>query len=191
MKAAASEIEQLTKEVTRKRSPVKIDHDKLADRLMQNLDQTLEKRMNKMIDDSVKRMDGALLAQEARMEALGAQDLEKTLAVMEKATATLQQAEKTAKKVKTGMTWWGIGRLAMALLPFSMVLLALSLMIGSAAQVLGLVPLGEWIWEGFANSESVWIRLGFLGIFLLILAGAVWAVKVLGTKLFDAYKGWA
>ncbi|MBE1514308.1 hypothetical protein [Nesterenkonia halotolerans] len=176
----ASETEQLGKEVRRKRAPVDIDHDKLARILMQNLDQTMEKRMNRMIDDSITRMDGVLRAQEERMATLGTTNLDRTL-------EALGKAEETASRVKTGMLWGGLGRLSMVLLPFALVLLALVAMVVPAAQLLGVAPLSEWIWGIFADIETLWGQAIFAACFLGAMTGVVWVMWALAMKIMAAH----
>ncbi|MGJ9405755.1 hypothetical protein ACHABQ_05465 [Nesterenkonia aurantiaca] len=179
----ASEVEQLTKEVRAKR---RINEDKIADRLLGQLDQIMDKK----IKASGERFEAVLRDQEARMEAQSAKGASEARRTAEKLTEALQRAEKTAKKVKTGLTWWGLGRVAMLLLPPALILLTMSLVGGTTAYALGLGPLTEWVWGSFADIEPLWGQGLFVLLFLGILAGIAWAVKVLSTKFMEACKGW-
>ena len=181
LRATTAALAEVQAEV-RKGHVVRLDEDKVAGRLSRNLDQSLR--------DLDSRMEAALTAQEARLEGIGQARAAAVAAELTEAARRLERAEDRVRSLQRAITWQGVGRVALALVPFAVVGLVLAGTLGLLGTAFGVGPLLGWAWSSFEAATAWWAK-------ALIAAGAlggaslaVWLVARLGRKVSDAYRGW-
>lgn len=181
LRATTAALADVQAEV-RKGHVVRLDEEKVAARLSRNLDQSLR--------DLDSRMETALAAQEARLEGIGQARAAAVAAELTEAARRLERAEDRVRSLQRTITWQGVGRVALALVPFAVVGLVLAGTLGLLGTAFGVGPLLGWAWSSFEAASAWWAK-------ALIAAGAlggaslaVWLVARLGRKVSDAYRGW-
>ena len=181
LRATTAALAEVQAEV-RRGHVVRLDEEKVAARLSRNLDQSLR--------DLDSRMETALTAQEARLEGIGQARAAAVAAELTEAARRLERAEDRVRSLQRAITWQGIGRVALALVPFAVVGLVLAGTLGLLGTAFGVGPLLGWAWSSFEAASAWWAK-------ALIAAGtlggaslAVWLVVRLGRKVSDAYRGW-
>ncbi len=160
---------------------VRLNEDKVVARLSRNLEASMRER------DS--RLEAALTAQEARLEGIGQVRAAAVAAELTEAARRLERAEDRVRSLQRAITWQGVGRVALALVPFAVVALVLAGTLGLLGTAFGVGPLLGWAWSSFEAASAWWAK-------ALIAAGtvggvslAVWLVARLGGKVSDAYRG--
>lgn len=168
------------------KTQVRVDHEKLAAWLATNLETSLSPQ----IADSTRRVEEALSVHERRLDALGETKATEMKETIQEATKGLERAERTAAQLKGALTWAGVGKVAVALLPLALVGLAVAVLLGIGGQLFGVGPVFGWAWASFAAAEAWWLK---LIIALATVSGALgvcWVVYRLGKKLAEVYRGW-
>jgi len=181
LETTASALAEVRAEVKRGHRVV-LDEDRVAARLSRNLDQSLR--------DLDSRLDTALTAQGARLEGIGQARAAAVAAELAEAAKRLERTEERVRRLQHAITWQGVGRVALALVPFAVVALVLAGTLGLLGTAFGVGPLLAWAWSSFETASAWWAK-------ALIAAGtvgasglAVWLVVKLGGKVSDAYRGW-
>lgn len=185
MKEWSSEHRRLAEAVTAK-STIKVDSDKVANVVAHRVDKSIDQRLQQ----TVKGVEKALSAQERRLEALGEQKTAEKVEAVQAATKALEDAATRMPSFKWAMTWHGVGRVCLALIPFAMVFVALAYLVGLGSQVLGVGPVFAWAWSSFEAAQAWWSKLIIAVLTLGSAGGLVWLVCALGRRLTDAYRGW-
>lgn len=173
----ASAIDQLKAEVAR--VSVRLDEDKIIDRLSDEL-----------ASKSAERVREALEAQEQRVVALGDAKASAAAQRLEEAIERSERTEKQARSLGRALTIQGVGRVALVLIPFALVAVAMALLLDLGSHVLGVGPLFDWAWSSFEAAEAWWSKSLIALATLTGAAGVLWLVKILGVKLADSYRGW-
>lgn len=180
-----SEHARLMSEVASKAQP-RIDYDKLV----AGLANLLESKLGPQIVDSTQRVEEALSAHERRLDALGEKKVTEVKESLQEATKGLETAERTAAQLKGALTWAGVGKVAVALLPVALVGLAVAMLLGIGGQLFGVGPLFGWAWASFAAAEAWWLKLIIAVVTVSGALGVCWVVYRLGKKLAEVYRGW-
>lgn len=178
-------VEKLAAEV-HKKSYIEVDQSKVANAIAQRI----EKGFDEKIEESAQRFQETLKAQQVRVEALGEAKLAGVTAQLAEAQKAVQQYQTIVTKLGRGLTWSGVGSVALALIPFAIAGLALATLLGLGSQILGIGPLLGWAWDSFWAAQLWWHK-ALIGAGIgASLYGAYWLLRAMGRKLADTYKGW-
>lgn len=168
------------------KTQVHVDHDKLAAWLASKL----ETGLGPQIIDSTQRVEEVLRAHERRLDALGEKKVTEVKESLQEATKGLETAKRTAAQLKGALTWAGVGKVAVALLPLALVGLAVAVLLGIGGQLFGVGPVFGWAWASFAAAEAWWLKLIIAVATAGSALGVCWVVYRLGRKLAEVYRGW-
>jgi hypothetical protein len=161
---------------------VRLDEDKVVARLSRNLDQSMTRH--------AERLEASITAQESRLEGIGQAKATAVAQELSEAARRLERAEDRVHRLQRAITWQGVGRVALALVPFAVVALVMAGLLGLLGTAFGVGPLLAWAWASFAAASAWWakalIAVGTVGGASL----AVWLIVKLGGRIADAYRGW-
>ena len=167
----ASTSKELAKEVHAK-SSVKLDVEKTG--------RWLAKQVNEHFDHAVQEpVDGLrsdLQGLREEMSTLGTERLSEVHRKVEESLSRLNEARQEIEAIERRVTFVGISRLALAVLPLFASLLLVGGLVGGLGSMFGIGPLFGWAWGAFTAASLWWqkmlIALGTLGAAVLF----VWAV---------------
>lgn len=182
MALASSELA----ETVRKRGVISIDTDKLSERTVKALDT----RLAKAIEAPVQRVENTLTGFEKRVGELGAARLADVVASAEEVCHEARHVGREIEHLSAKVSWTAAGRMFMALLPTTVMIIVLGSIVGGITQAVGLGPLLGWAWASFDSATAWWskvlIALGALSgciVFALLIASG-------GKKIYKFYRGW-
>lgn len=185
LKTTASASADLA-DAVRKRGNVRIDTDKLTEHAVKVLDD----RLAKAVEAPIQRVEETLAGLEWRVSKLGTEKLAKVTDRAHEVVSAARRAERRIEQLSAKVTWATVGRICLALIPFSVAFIMLTGMVGGITQMLGLGPLLGWAWDSFAAASAWWAKalialaaLGGCGLF-------GWLLWWLGKKLYESYRGW-
>lgn len=173
-------------EAVRKRGNVRIDTDKLTEHAVKVLDQCL----TKAVEAPVQRIEQTVAGLEERVGRLGTEKLAEVTDRAHEVVSAAGRAERRVEQLSAKVNWAMVGRMCLALIPFTVAFIMLTGMVGGITQTLGLGPLLGWAWDSFA-AASVWWTKGLIA--LAALGGCAlfgWLIWWLGKKLYESYRGW-
>lgn len=167
----ASTSKELAKEVHAK-SSVKLDVEKTG--------RWLAKQVNEHFDHAVQEpVDGLrsdLQGLREEMSTLGTERLSEVHRKVEESLSRLNEARQEIEAIERRVTFVGISRLALAVLPLFASLLLVGGLVWGLGSMFGIGPLFGWAWGAFTAASLWWqkmlIALGTLGAAVLF----VWAV---------------
>lgn len=181
LKAATAALSEVRAEI-RRGHVVRLDEDKVAERLSRNLDQAMRARDQ--------RLEKSFSAYEERLGSIGADQADRMAERLSEAAKRLERSEDRVRSLQRAITWQGVGRVALALVPFAVVALVLAGALGLLGTAFGVGPLLGWAWSSF-DAASLWWHKALIGAGAVSGASlAVWLVVRLGKKVSDAYRGW-
>lgn len=166
-------------EAVRKRGNVRIDTDKLTEHAVKVLDQ----RLTKAVEAPVQRIEKTIAGLEERVIRLGTERLAELTGRAHEVVSAAGRAERQVEQLSAKVTWATVGRMCLALIPFTVAFIMLT-------QMLGLGPLLGWAWDSFAAASAWWAK---ALIALAALGGCTlfgWLLWWLGKKLYESYRGW-
>lgn len=186
LETMAQSSAELAEAVT-KRGRIVIDPDKLSEHAVKVLDQ----RLAKAVEPSVTRVEQTLTGFETKVADVGAQRVAKASQEVEKVTgkadavvSAVRATERRLEALEGKATWTAVGRLCLALLPVSAVILVIVGLVGGVSYAAGFGPLLGWAWSSFAAASTWWaktlIALGTLGGVAGFVALVWWLAKRLG-----------
>lgn len=184
-----SELKALS-ETVHANGRVRLDPDKLAVSIARALAPRLIDKLGAQFAASEKRMVEALSALEHRVVAVGNKMVAKMEEVFQKATKWFEKLEKIAARLKSALTWAGIGRVCAASLPVSLVFLGVAMLVGLGARLFGIAEIADWAWASFVAAEAWWLKLIILLSTVASGVGVCWVAHRLGKKLSEVYRGW-
>lgn len=120
-----------------------------------------------------------------RSHLLGSQKLSETRTAVEEVLDDLQRAELRLQSVERRVTFVGISRLALAVLPLFAALLLIGGLVWGLGSMFGIGPLFSWAWGSFMAASAWWAK---LLIAVATLAGAalfVWVVLRVSRWIYD------
>lgn len=173
-------------EAVRKRGNVRIDTDKLTEHAVKVLDQCLAKA----VEAPVQRVEKTVEGLEERVVRLGTEKLAEVTDRAREVVSAVGRAERRVERLSVKVTWATVGRVCLALVPFTVAFIMLTGMVGGITQMLGLGPLLGWAWDSFAAASAWWAK---TLIALAALGGCAlfaWLLWWLGKKLYESYRGW-
>lgn len=173
-------------EAVRKRGHVRIDTGKLTEHAVKVLDD----RLAEAVEAPVQRVEKTLAGLEERVGRLGTEKLAEVTDRAHEVVSAVGRAERRVETLSAKVTWTSVGRVCLALIPFTVAFIVLTGMVGGIAQMLGLGPLLGWAWDSFAAASAWWAK---ALIALAALGGCTlfgWLLWWLGKKLYESYRGW-
>lgn len=180
-------------EAVKKRGRVTIDVDKVNAHFAGQLDG----RLQRALEPSVARLEQALDGFEARVANVGrqravqaVQEVEAVVAKADDVVDAVKAAERRVAALESKVTWTAVGRMGLALLPLTAVLLVIGGLVGGVAYAAGFGPLLGWAWGSFSGTSVWWqkalIAIGTLGG----LAGFGALVWWLAQRLGEDFRHW-
>lgn len=162
-----------------KKAQLRVDSDKVATAVA-----------NRVLNDYGERVETGLRAHEARIASLAEVQVSQAAVRLAETVAAAEQLEHTLRGLRRTITWHGIGNTALAMLPFSLAILAVAFGLRGVGEMAGVGPIFSWIWDAF-ESTDVWWGKALIGLVGLTLTGALaGAVLRLGKWISDKYRGW-
>ena len=158
-----------------------------------NAVKVLDQRLAKAVEPSVTRVEQTLTGFETKVADVGAQRVAKASQEVEKVTgkadavvSAVRATERRLEALEGKATWTAVGRLCLALLPVSAVILVIGGLVGGVSYAAGFGPLLGWAWSSFAAASTWWaktlIALGTLGGVAGFVALVWWLAKRLGQE---------
>lgn len=149
----ASTSKELAKEVHAK-SSVKLDGEKTG--------RWLAKQVNEHFDHAVQEpLDGLrsdLQGLREEMSTLGTERLSEVHRAVEESLSELNEARRNIEAIERRVTFVGISRLALAVLPLFASLLLVGSLVWGFGSMVGIGPLFGWAWGAFSATSAWWAK---------------------------------
>jgi hypothetical protein len=166
-----SALGELTAQVKAK-SHVSLNAEKVAEVMSRRVTQ----HFNHAVQEPVDALRSDLQGLREEMSTLGTERLSEVHRVVEESLSELNEARRNIEAIERHVTFVGISRLALAVLPLFASLLLVGGLVWGLSSMFGIGPLFGWAWGAFTAASLWWqkmlIALGTLGAAVLF----VWAV---------------
>lgn len=166
-----SALGELTAQVKAK-SHVSLNAEKVAEVMSRRVTQHFDHAVQEPVDGL--RSDLQRLREE--MRTLGAERLSEVRKEVDESLSELNEARRNIEAIERQVTFVGISRLALAVLPLFASLLLVGGLVWGLGSMFGIGPLFGWAWGAFTAASLWWqkmlIALGTLGAAVLF----IWAV---------------
>ena len=131
---------------------VRVDIDRLSAYTVDVLDQ----RLSQAVEAPIKRVESTLEGFEHRVASLGTERLSEVHRAVEESLSELNEARQNIEAVERRVTFVGISRLALAVLPLFASLLLVGGLVWGVMSMFGIGPLFGWAWGAFAAASLWW-----------------------------------
>ena len=131
---------------------VRVDIDRLSAYTVDVLDQ----RLSQAVEAPIKRVESTLEGFEHRLASLGTERLSEVHRAVEESLSELNEARQNIEAVERRVTFVGISRLALAVLPLFASLLLVGGLVWGVMSMFGIGPLFGWAWGAFAAASLWW-----------------------------------
>ena len=166
-----SALGELTAQVKAK-SHVSLNAEKVAEVMSRRVTQHFDHAVQEPVDGLRSDLQGF----REEMSTLGAERLSEVHRTVEKSLSELNEARRNIEAIERRVTFVGISRLALAVLPlFASLLLVGSLVWGFGGMV-GIGPLFGWAWASFTAASLWWQKMLIAAATLSAAVLFVWAV---------------
>ena len=166
-----SALGELTAQVKAK-SHVSLNAEKVAEVMSQRVTQHFDHAVQEPVDGLRSDLQGL----REGMSTLGTERLSEIHRVVEKSLSELNEARRNIEAIERRVTFVGISRLALAVLPLFASLLLVGSLVWGFGSMVGIGPLFNWAWGAFTAASLWWqkalIAAATLGAAVLF----VWAV---------------
>lgn len=177
-----SALGELTAQVKAK-SHVSLNAEKVAEVMSQRVTQHFDHAVQEPVDGL--RSDLQRLREE--MDSLGSDKLSEVQEAVEESLCELREARRNVEAVERRVTFVGISRLALAVLPLFASLLLVGGLVWGFGSMFGIGPLFGWAWASFVAAEMWWAKaliaaatLGGAALFVwLVLRVSQWVYEEL------------
>src|SRR5699024_12294144 len=136
----------------------------------------LDDRLAEAVEVPVQRVEKTVEGLEERVVRLGSEKLAELTGRAHEVVSAVGRAERRVERLSARVTWATVGRMCLALVPFTVAFIMLTGMVGGITQMLGLGPLLGWAWDSFAAASAWWAKalialaaLGGCGLFAWLL----------------------
>lgn len=153
--------------------------------------------MAKAVEPSIVRVEQTLTGFEQRVTDVGAdraslaaQEVEAVVAKADEVVEAVRRAERRVEALEGKVTWAAVGRLGLALLPLTAVLLVIGGLVGGVAYAMGFGPLLGWAWGSFGAATEWWRKALIALATLSGVAGFGWVVWALARRLGEDFQHW-
>lgn len=163
------------------KSHVTLNEQKVADVMSHRVEEHFQKSVQEPVDGLRSDLQGF----RDEMGALGSEKLSETRTAVEEVLEDLQRAQQRVKSVERRVTFVGVSRLALAILPLFASLLLVGGLVWGLGSMFGIGPLFGWAWASFAAASAWWQK---VLIAAATLGGAslfVWLVLRLSRWIYD------
>lgn len=179
-KAMTTSLNELTAQVKAK-SHVSLNAEKVAEHMSRRVDEHFQKGVQEPIDGLRSDLQG--LREE--MSALGSNKLSEVHTAVDESLSELAEARRNIEAIERRVTFVGISRLALAVLPLFAALILVGGLVWGLGNMFGIGPLFGWAWGAFM-AASVWWQKVLIAVGTLGGAGLfVWAVLRLARWIYD------
>ena len=131
---------------------VRVDIDRLSAYTVDVLDQ----RLSQAVEAPIKRVESTLEGFEHRVASLGTERLSEVHRAVEESLSELNEARRKIEAVERRVTFVGISRLALAVLPLFASLLLVGGLVWGLGSMVGIGPLFGWAWGSFMAASLWW-----------------------------------
>lgn len=131
---------------------VRVDIDRLSAYTVDVLDQ----RLSQAVEAPIKRVESTLEGFEHRVASLGTERLSEVHRAVEESLSELNEARRNIEAVERRVTFVGISRLALAVLPLFASLLLVGGLVWGLGSMVGIGPLFGWAWGAFTAASLWW-----------------------------------
>lgn len=131
---------------------VRVDIDRLSAYTVDVLDQ----RLSQAVEAPIKRVESTLEGFEHRVASLGTERLSEVHRAVEESLSELNEARQNIEAVERRVTFVGISRLALAVLPLFASLLLVGGLVWGVMSMFGIGPLFGWAWGAFTAASLWW-----------------------------------
>ena len=131
---------------------VRVDIDRLSAYTVDVLDQ----RLSQAVEAPIKRVESTLEGLEHRVASLGTERLSEVHRAVEESLSRLNEARQEIEAVERRVTFVGISRLALAVLPLFASLLLVGGLVWGLGSMVGIGPLFGWAWGSFMAASLWW-----------------------------------
>ena len=131
---------------------VRVDIDRLSAYTVDVLDQ----RLSQAVEAPIKRVESTLEGFEHRVASLGTERLSEVHRAVEESLSELNEARRNIEAVERRVTFVGISRLALAVLPLFASLLLVGGLVWGFGSMVGIGPLFGWAWGAFMAASLWW-----------------------------------
>ena len=136
----------------RAKSSVKLDSEKVANHMSQRVTQHFDHAVQEPVDGLRSDLQG--LREE--MSTLGTERLSEVHKAVEKSLSELNEARRNIEAIERRVTFVGISRLALAVLPLFASLLLVGGLVWGLGSMVGIGPLFGWAWGSFMAASLWW-----------------------------------
>lgn len=165
----------------RAKSHVTLNEQKVADVMSHRVEEHFQKSVQEPVDGL--RSDLAGFRDE--MGALGSEKLSETRTAVEEVLGDLQRAARRLESIERRVTFVGVSRLALAVLPLFASLLLVGGLVWGLSSMFGIGPLFGWAWASFAAASAWWSKALIAAATLGGAALFVWVVLRLSRWVYD------
>lgn len=177
-----SALGELTAQVKAK-SHVSLNAEKVAEVMSRRVTQHFDHAVQEPVDGLRSDLQG--LREE--MGALGSDKLSEVRTAVEESLSELNEARRNVEAIERRVTFVGISRLALAVLPLFASLLLVGGLVWGVGNMFGIGPLFGWAWASFVAAEMWWAKaliaaatLGGAALFVwLVLRVSQWVYEEL------------
>lgn len=131
---------------------VRVDIDRLSAYTVDVLDQ----RLSQAVEAPIKRVESTLEGFEHRVASLGTERLSEVHRAVEESLSELNEARRNIEAIERRVTFVGISRLALAVLPLFASLLLVGGLVWGLGSMVGIGPLFGWAWGSFMAASLWW-----------------------------------
>lgn len=163
------------------KSHVTLNEQKVADVMSHHVGEHFRKSVQEPVDGLRNDLQGF----REEMSTLGSDKLSETRTAVEEVLEDLERAERRLESIERRVTFVGIGRLALAVLPLFASLLLVGGLVWGLGSMFGIGPLFGWAWASFTAASAWWSK---ALIAVATLGGAalfVWVVLRASRWIYD------
>lgn len=163
------------------KSHVTLNEGKVADVMSHRVGEHFRKSVQKPVDGLRSDLQGF----RDEMGALGSEKLSETRTAVEEVLGDLQRAERRLESIERRVTFVGVSRLALAVLPLFASLLLVGGLVWGLGSMFGIGPLFGWAWASFSTASAWWAKSLIAAATLGGAALFVWIVLRVSRWIYD------
>ena len=153
MTTLTSTSEKLTAAV-RAKSSVKLDAEKVANHMSRQVTEHFDQAVEVPVQGLREDLDGF----RSEMSTLGSEKLAELRHEVSESISELQRAEQRLESIERRVTFVGVSRLALAVLPLFVSLLLVGGLVWGLGNMFGIGPLFGWAWASFSTTSAWWSK---------------------------------
>lgn len=160
MKRISSELEKTTSSLAelaasvKAKSHVTLNEEKVAAYMSRRVEEHFQKAMQEPVDGLRSDLQGL----REGMSSLGSDKLAEVHTAVDESLSELNEARRNIEAIERRVTFVGISRLALAVLPLFASLLLVGGLVWGLGSMFGIGPLFSWAWDSFAVASAWWAK---------------------------------